>query len=70
MSLPVSRPKPHLAVPSDQLAGKRLSGETVEGSKVPINGTNDVTAEGASVATADIMASNGIIHVVDAVLLP
>jgi len=58
------------AVTSDQLAGKRLSVATVEGSKVHINGTNGVMVEGATVTTADIMASNGVIHVIDAVLLP
>ena len=69
MSLPVLGPKFRSDVPSDQLAGKRLSGETVEGSKVHIDGTNGVTAEGATVATADVMASKGVIHAIDAVPL-
>jgi len=30
----------------------------------------NVTVNGANVIAADIMASNGVIHVVDAVLLP
>jgi uncharacterized surface protein with fasciclin (FAS1) repeats len=45
--------------------------ETVEGSTVEIT-TNDggVQVNGASVTTADVEASNGVIHVIDAVLIP
>jgi uncharacterized surface protein with fasciclin (FAS1) repeats len=31
---------------------------------------DSVTVEGATVTTADIEASNGVIHVIDAVILP
>ena len=41
----------------------------VAGSNVTINGGNTVTG-GANVVTADIDASNGVIHVIDRVLLP
>ncbi|WP_019953456.1 fasciclin domain-containing protein [Yoonia vestfoldensis] len=58
------------AVTSDQLAGQRLSVATVNGANVHIDGRNGVTVEGANVTTADIIASNGVIHVIDAVLLP
>lgn len=58
------------AVMSDQLAGKRMSVATVQGSSVDIDGTDGVTVDGAKVTTADIMASNGVIHVIDSVLLP
>ena len=58
------------AVTSDQLAGQRLSVATVNGANVHIDGTNGVTVEDANVTTADIMASNGVIHVIDSVLLP
>lgn len=58
------------AVTSDQLAGQRLSVATVQGSTVHIDGTNGVTVDGANVITADIMATNGVIHVIDSVILP
>ena len=58
------------AVTSDQLAGKRLSVETVQGQSVKINGTDGVHVNQSRVTTADIMATNGVIHVIDKVLLP
>ena len=58
------------AVTSDQLAGQRLSVATVNGADVHIDGTDGVTVEDSTVTTADIIASNGVIHVIDAVLLP
>lgn len=56
-------------VTSDQLAGKTLEGETLNGT-VSIDGTDGVTVNGANVIAADVMASNGVIHVIDTVLLP
>lgn len=58
------------AVTSDQLAGQRLSVATVNGAEVHIDGRNGVQVENANVTTADIIASNGVIHVIDSVLLP
>jgi uncharacterized surface protein with fasciclin (FAS1) repeats len=59
------------AVTSDQLAGKRLDVATVEGSNVHINATgSSVRVNNATVTQADIMASNGVIHRIDRVLLP
>lgn len=59
------------AVTSDALAGKRLSAATVEGREVQVNGTGArVVVNGSIVTAADIPASNGVIHVVDTVLLP
>lgn len=58
------------AVTSDQLAGQRLSVATVNGADVHIDGRNGVKVENANVTTADIIASNGVIHVIDSVLLP
>ena len=58
------------AVTSDQLAGKRLSVKTVEGQNVHIDGRRGVKVNSSTVTTADITASNGVIHVIDAVLLP
>ncbi|WP_439153990.1 fasciclin domain-containing protein [Yoonia sp.] len=58
------------AVTSDQLAGQRLNVATVQGDTVHVDGTDGVTVNDASVTTADIIASNGVIHVIDTVLLP
>jgi uncharacterized surface protein with fasciclin (FAS1) repeats len=58
------------AVTSDQLVGKKQDVATVQGQTVHINATNGVKVNGANVTTADIIASNGVIHVIDAVLLP
>lgn len=58
------------SVTSDQLAGQRLDVATVNGATVHVNGTNGVTVNNATVTQADIMASNGVIHRIDTVLLP
>jgi uncharacterized surface protein with fasciclin (FAS1) repeats len=58
------------AVTSDQLAGKRMDVATVQGTTVHIDGRNGVKVDKAKVTTADIIASNGVIHVVDSVLMP
>ena len=43
---------------------------TVEGGTVALSTANGVTVNGAKVTTADVPASNGVIHVIDSVLLP
>ena len=43
---------------------------TVQGSDVKIMTEGGVTVNGANVTAADIEASNGVIHVIDAVILP
>ncbi|WP_366145160.1 fasciclin domain-containing protein [Maricaulis sp.] len=58
------------AITSDQLAGQILSVETVEGSSVLIDATNGVRVGNAEVIQADIQTSNGVIHVVDRVIIP
>jgi uncharacterized surface protein with fasciclin (FAS1) repeats len=58
------------AVTSDQLAGTRQDVATVQGQTVHIDGRNGVKVDKSQVTTADIMASNGVIHVIDQVLLP
>ena len=58
--------------------GKVMSGDlsddmmatTVQGSAVMIDLDNGVTVDGANVVAADIEASNGVIHVIDKVVLP
>lgn len=50
--------------------GKVTEAETVEGSTVKIDGTKGVTVNGANVVKPDVAASNGVIHAIDAVLMP
>ena len=52
-------------------AAKVVSAKAVSGDALPIKVTgNNVTVGKARVVKADIPASNGVIHVIDAVLLP
>ncbi len=55
---------------SDALAGQVLNVSTVAGPSVAIDGRNGVRINNANVITADIDAENGVIHVIDTVLLP
>jgi len=57
-------------VMSGDIAGKSLKVETVQGSKVSVNATSGVMVDKANVVTADVVASNGVIHVIDTVILP
>ncbi|MGD8833199.1 MAG: fasciclin domain-containing protein, partial [Pseudomonadales bacterium] len=43
---------------------------TVEGSALAVDTTDGVRVGGAKVVTADVDASNGVIHVIDRVILP
>jgi uncharacterized surface protein with fasciclin (FAS1) repeats len=58
------------AVMSASLAGKQLNVATVEGQTVHIDGRNGVKVNKSNVVKADIVASNGVIHVIDSVLIP
>ncbi|HMQ92996.1 MAG TPA: fasciclin domain-containing protein [Amaricoccus sp.] len=57
-------------VMSGDIAGKTATAKTLSGEELAIDATSGVTVNGAKVVTADIEASNGVIHVVDAVILP
>lgn len=58
-------------VMSADIAGKEIEAKTVQGTTVDINATGDaVMVDKAKVVTADVEASNGVIHVIDAVILP
>ena len=58
-------------VMSADLIGKTLEAETVQGSTVDIDATGGgVSVDGANVVTADIETLNGVIHVIDSVILP
>ncbi|NDH53429.1 MAG: fasciclin domain-containing protein [Betaproteobacteria bacterium] len=52
---------------ADVKAGKV---KTVQGSEITVVTTGGVTVDGAKVSATDIVASNGVIHVIDSVILP
>ena len=52
------------------VSGQTLDPATAGGATVHVDGTNGVTVDGAKVVTADIDCTNGVIHVIDSVLLP
>jgi len=59
------------------VAGKVLAADvtdgdvaTVEGQNVTLSTADGVTVNGAKVVQADVMTSNGVIHAIDAVILP
>jgi uncharacterized surface protein with fasciclin (FAS1) repeats len=51
-------------------AAKLNSAKTVQGQSISIGNKNGVTVDGAKVITADIAADNGVIHVIDSVMMP
>ncbi len=57
-------------VMSGDIAGKKAMVGTVQGSKLSVDATKGVKVDEAMVTTADIETSNGVIHVIDAVVLP
>ena len=44
--------------------------KTVQGQSLTVNATRGVKVDGANVVKTDILASNGVIHVIDSVVLP
>ncbi|WP_305989218.1 fasciclin domain-containing protein [Roseibium sp. MMSF_3544] len=57
-------------VMSSDIAGKKAEVASVEGSEISVDATDGVKVDGANVVTADIETTNGVIHVIDAVILP
>ncbi len=60
-------------VPGEVMSGDLTNGmtaTTAQGGDLTIMTEGGVTVNGANVVTADVDASNGVIHVIDAVLLP
>ena len=49
---------------------KQHSLKTVQGQELKIKNGNGVTIDNANVVTADIITDNGVIHVIDTVVLP
>jgi uncharacterized surface protein with fasciclin (FAS1) repeats len=58
---------PGAVMAKDVKAGKV---KTVQGGELTLGTTGGVTVDGAKVVQADIKASNGVIHVIDSVVLP
>ena len=57
-------------VMSNDVAGKQMNAKTVQGSDIKVNGMNGVRINESMVTKADIVTDNGVIHVIDRVLLP
>jgi len=58
-------------ITSASLAGKKTDAKTVEGDDLSIDATmGGVTVNGAKVVSADVTADNGVIHVIDTVVIP
>ena len=55
---------------SSDIAGTTAMVESVQGSELDVNATDGVKVDGATVVTADIETDNGVIHVIDRVVLP
>ena len=52
------------------VAGKKTMAKSVQGGEITVDGSNGVMVDNAKVVQADIVADNGVIHVIDAVILP
>ncbi len=52
------------------VTGKMMSPKSVSGEELHVDGTDGVTVSGAKVIKADIACTNGVIHVIDMVILP
>ncbi len=58
------------SVSSSELQGKKFKRKSVEGSELSLDGTAGVMVNRAHVTGPDIEASNGVIHLIDTVLMP
>lgn len=52
------------------IAGKKMEAKTVQGTDIAVDAMAGVKVNGATVVAADVAASNGVIHIIDTVLLP
>jgi uncharacterized surface protein with fasciclin (FAS1) repeats len=55
---------------TDGIRGKKFTRKSLAGVELKIDGHDNIKVNKAHINTADIEASNGIIHVIDAVLMP
>jgi uncharacterized surface protein with fasciclin (FAS1) repeats len=58
---------PGKVMAKDVKAGKV---KTVQGGEITVATTGGVTVDGAKVSATDIVADNGVIHVIDSVIFP
>ena len=52
------------------VAGKEMMVKSVEGAEIDVNGKDGVMVDQAKVVKADIVTDNGVIHVIDTVIMP
>ena len=52
------------------VTGKTMTPKSAGGEELHVDGTHGVTVNGAKVTSADVECTNGVIHVIDTVLLP
>lgn len=57
-------------VMSGDIAGKEMEVKTVQGGMIDVDARNGVMVDNAHVVGADVGASNGVIHVIDTVIMP
>ena len=56
---------------STDLSGKKMDVKTIQGSTLAVDASGDsVMVDNAKVVSADVAADNGVIHVIDTVVLP
>ncbi|MEM7399420.1 MAG: fasciclin domain-containing protein, partial [Pseudomonadota bacterium] len=55
---------------SGDIKGKETEVKTVQGSMLDVNAKDGVKVDNAKVVKADIDTSNGVIHVIDNVIMP
>lgn len=55
---------------SGDLVGKTLDVASVQGDTIAIDATDGVKVDNATVVAADIETDNGVIHVIDSVIMP
>ena len=54
----------------DELAGQKFKRKSIEGGELSLDGTAGVTVNRVKVMASGIEASNGVIHVIDTILVP
>lgn len=59
---------PGMVTAADLTEGMELT--TVQGETLTVSLAGGATINGAAVVTADVLVSNGVVHIIDAVLLP
>ena len=55
---------------SADIAGKKANVKTVQGQNIAVDAMDGVRVDAATVTVADVEASNGVIHVIDTVIMP